>query len=522
MAGGFKMQAPVVDAVTFAEDPTFLARKLYPMQREILTEFFNPQKNYEELLLVCGRDSGKTFLVSIIASYLAYLWLAIPDPYSLFEQRVDRDKEVSIICIAVKQEQATVLLDEIKAKINSSPFFADKVVSQNSQEIVLQKSLHIVAATSNSASEVGRTAIAVLFDEAGRFGEESGTRDGEEVYDSMTPSVGRFASNRGAFIERCGGDRDLEHIVRCLGRIASISTPMGKQGILWRLYNSAQRLPATFLLYQKPTWEMNPNYPPGCPYLENEKAKNPRTFMREFGAQFDEALDAMFPPELVERCAGGFAAYDHLQEYHGAMDTSRKKDAFAFAVGHLQGGRVIIDVIRYFIPKDGKLDWDQVEHEIRRLCREYRVEDLLHDGYEAEGVRLHFHDFLLEETPFTGPYKMQIYASLEDRMHQGQIQYPRDERLIRELKALQKKWNGDKFTIHHPESGPVTTDDGPDVVANLTFNLFERLVTTREGIDDERISREWPEDHAPSDRFPPMIWPGQDHLDLEGDSPERW
>ncbi len=146
----FKLEQPVVDIITFAEDPNYLNRKLYPAQKEILQEFFDPNKNYEELLLICGRDSTKTFMASIIACYVAYLWLMIPDPYYLYQGRVDRGKEVHILCIATKEEQATILLDEIKAKINSSPFFQSRKVSENNYEIVLQKNLHILAVTSNT------------------------------------------------------------------------------------------------------------------------------------------------------------------------------------------------------------------------------------------------------------------------------------------------------------------------------------------------------------------------------------
>ena len=486
----------MVDILTFAESPEYLGRKLFPAQQEILAEFYDPAKPYEELLLICGRDSTKTFMVSIIAAYTAYLWLEIPDPYYLYQGRVDRGKEVHIICLAVKSEQATILLDEIKAKINTSPYFADKIVSMNNFEIVLNKNLHIIAATSNSASEVGKTAILVLFDEIGKYGQEQGTRDGEEVYDSLTPSVGRFASNRPEFLKRCAGDAGLERIVRFLGRVVSMSTPMGKQGILWRIYQTALRMPEGIRMYHRPTWEMNPNYPIGCAYLEEQRKKNPAAFNREYGAEFDEAVDAMFPREIVDRNSRvSPPPYDYQMEYIGVLDTSKHKDAFGFAIGHLLGGRVVIDVIKYFFPDKGVLNWNHVTNEIIQICRRYRVDHLLHDGYEGEAVKLYFNNFLLTETPFSGQYKMQIYSSLEDRMYQNQIEYPAEPRLLAELKAIQKKWNGDKFTIHHPDSGPVTTDEGPDLIANLSYFLFTRFVKTREGLDDSRSSQGWPEDN---------------------------
>ena len=521
----FELTHPIIDIITFAEDPAYLNRKLYPAQREILGEFFNSGKSYEELLLICGRDSTKTFMAAIIACYTAYLWLEIPDPYYLYQGRVDRGKEVHIICVAVKEEQATILLDEIKAKIignpkegiPGSPYFAGKVVSENSFELVLNKNLHIVAVTSNSASEVGKTAFMVLFDEIGKYGVEQGTRDGEEVYNSLTPSVGRFASNRPEFLKRCAGDHGLEIVVHFLGRVVSLSTPMAEQGILWQLYNTAQRL-TSILWYKRPTWEMNPNYPVGCKYLKDKQDANPEKFNREYGAQFAKAISAMFPPDLVDRCVSAKVwGYDYRMEYRCALDTSKNRDAFAFAIGHLQGGRVIIDRVQYWLTEDGKRhNWNRIEHDIRLLTMQFRAEHIAHDGYESEGVRLHFDGFMLEETPFSGKYKMEIYSSLESLIHQDLIEYPNNDRLIAELKALTRRWNGDKFTIHHPDDGPVRNDDGADAVANVAHILYKSYVDT----GGDRATRphttgtvEWPEDHLTdgSGGGPVLIMGGQHH-----------
>ena len=528
--GSFKPAHEIVDIITFAEDPGYLGQKLFPQQKEILGEFFNSGKNWNELLLICGRDSTKTYLAALIACYIAYLWLMIPDPYWLYQGRVSRDKEVSIICIARKEEQAGILFDEIKARINRSPFFKSKIVRINSLDLELTRNLRIEAVSSNSASEVGKTALLVLFDELGKYGTEKGTRDGEEVYDTMTPSVGRFASNRQEYYSRCAGDPCLEMVVRFLGRVVSITTPMAEQGILYRLYSQWEadkrnNLPTSILLINRPTWEMNPNYPWDSGYIQEQLQKNPH-FWREWGAQFEKALDAMFRPEIIDQCiARQKAVIDtHNVDYAAAIDTSKSKDAFAFCIGHILGGRVIIDEVRYWISEDGhRHNWSQIEHDVRLLCMQYGVEGFAHDGYESEGVRLHFHNFMLDETPFTLQYKMAIYECLEARLYNREIEYPDNPRLIAELKALQRKWNGDKFTVHHPETGAVTNDDGPDVVANVTYRLYNHFVTTREGIDDETRAEgsiEWPNDrrylddiNASKSRWPAMIMSGQDHVE---------
>jgi hypothetical protein len=273
---------------------------------------------------------------------------------------------------------------------------------------------------------------------------------------------------------------------------------------------------------------MNPNYPQGCEYLEEERRKNPHTFDREYGAIFEKSgSNPMFPADLIDQAISKWKApIDYRTvDYMAALDTSKNKDAFAFCIGHILAGKVIIDEIRYWISEDGhRHNWSQIEHDVRMLCMQYRVEGFAHDGYESEGVRLHFHNFMLDETPFTLQYKMSIYDCLEARLYNHEIEYPDNSRLIAELKALQRKWNGDKFTVHHPDTGSITNDDGPDVVSNVTYRLYNHYVTTREGIDDETRAEgsiEWPNDRRYLDdslqygggmsRWPAMITPGQDH-----------
>ena len=90
----FTVATVLVDILTFAESPIYLNKVLWTSQREILAACFDEGKSLEELILVCGRRSSKTYIVSIIAAYLCYLWIETPDPYYLFQGLINRGEEV--------------------------------------------------------------------------------------------------------------------------------------------------------------------------------------------------------------------------------------------------------------------------------------------------------------------------------------------------------------------------------------------------------------------------------------------
>jgi hypothetical protein len=204
----------------------------------------------------------------------------------------------------------------------------------------------------------------------------------------------------------------------------------------------------------------------------------------------------MFSADLVDRNSRPPSPFfDYQATYQAALGTSRKREILWFCIGHMEGGTVVIDQVRSWLPKDNYFNWQRARSEIRGLAEVYRVHNLMHDGSAFEPVKRFFSfDFVLKETPYTPEHRMLMYESLEERMREGQIRYPADERLLSELKALQKKWNGDKFTVSHPDSGPVTNSEGPDMIANLSYSLFTRFVKTGGDIKEYRSSQGWPED----------------------------
>jgi len=169
----------IVDIITFCENPHFLNFLgqdpkifLWPMQRIVLKMFYrgsdgnehlhltddeigilkqiskdeeldyddhlggfdhvidkyNEGTEFTHLLLIMGRRSSKTMMVSIIAVYEAYKLCEAPEGNPHKKYGIAPDKPIHIINVAVSEAQALdPLFAEIEARIFRSPYFLDKV-----------------------------------------------------------------------------------------------------------------------------------------------------------------------------------------------------------------------------------------------------------------------------------------------------------------------------------------------------------------------------------------------------------
>jgi hypothetical protein len=96
------------------------------------------------------------------------------------------------------------------------------------------------------------------------------------------------------------------------------------------------------------------------------------------------------------------------------------------------------------------------------------------------------------ETFFTNKYKGAMYSDFLQKAMQGQVEmYGMDafgwvDRWKLEMKYLQRDIEGDTAYYHHPDNGPVRTDDFADAVANLVYRMCLRATPTKQSIQQAR------------------------------------
>lgn len=557
----------VVDIITFCESPKFLNFLgqdppiiLWPMQRIVLKIFYrgtrgnehvklddneisllekiatDDELDYEEaqggflqvlykyrrlgefthLLLIMGRRSSKTTLVSIIAAYEAYKLLETPEGNPQKYYGIAPDKNIHILNVATTKEQALdPLFKEIEARIARSPYFRDKINHEqwNKGEIKLftaadlrQKedrekrgtggsvdgSIILLSGHSNSASLRGHAVICILFDEFAHFKSSTGVSSGDEVYNALTPSMKQFGKD---------------------GKVILLSDPKGKEGMFWKIHELSQKRSQNedgsnklsedgsfvwehddFLSIQLPTWRVNPNKEFSRDTLEKtERPKDPAAYFTTWGARFMGSGGMKMFDDLKLNDCQNLAYKDHdsgdsRMTYHLHLDPGTTNHNYALALVHVVnkfdglGGirrQVVVDKVKYWRPDDkGPVDINKVEREIKDICRRFRVSSVTFDSWQSAQTIQNLQKVGIRafETPFRDHYITEIYGELRNLVNQNEILLCPDQLLLGEMRCLCYKITGRGITKLLDKKAEYKSDDVVDAVAGASFQALHHII----------------------------------------------
>ena len=364
------------DLKSYSDIMTFVKRELaidwlWPMQKEVLVDYYNPVSTYQDMILVIGMRGGKTTIASVCGAYECYKLVSLG--YSNRRYGLPPGSQIFIVNVATSDRQARdTVFTATKARIDNSPWFQKQEYTEHSNEFIFPTSdgeVIIRSEHSNSASLAGKTIIACIFDELSRFKDTKGNSSGEMVYDTLSRSVKSFSKD---------------------GRRISISSPMLVDDFHMQLHDVGKDNPKVYTR-QMPTWEMNPTIT--YKSLADEFARNPETAMRDYGAVPSAALETYFKePWKIDQCERvemtnafevdeeGFSLVlnpdwqpQERTRYVLAGDPAFKNDAFGVALGHHDGKRkYIIDGVGRFLPNTTNQEHEIDAEAVANLCLDVR------------------------------------------------------------------------------------------------------------------------------------------------------
>jgi len=475
------------------------ARFLMEQNRTNLQDFEEVRKRIE-LVLVCGRRSGKTFLASIITAYEAYKLIIKSDPQKHY--KLPQGEEIRIINVASTTDQALVLAKATQNRILSSAWFKPYVHSKNQSEIRLRTkhdlelfkeetrihgkaidahvSLKLMALPCTARGIRGGSVIVGILDEIAHFIDNEGNRSGDQIYEALTPSVATFGLD---------------------GKILCISSPYVKGGIFYDLYLDAMGREGSEpdlnkIMFRIPTWEMNESIT--FEFIESEKKRNPESFDSEFGAEFLSVIAGYIKfPERIDECvvrqtesATAMGNYNH----YVAVDPASNSNGYALAMVHIEqrittkteNGRVIkekkdhvvLDKWKTWNLKDEEfegqpyIDEEIILDYIENLAQRFRIAKIGYDQFDSSSSVLKLRKLGLDaiKTPFSRSYNTKMYTNLRNLIYEGRLEIFQNDLGIQELKCLQERRVGKRqIIVEAPKQGEVTTDDLADVLANASI-----------------------------------------------------
>jgi hypothetical protein len=183
------------------------------------------------VVLIAGRRSGKTSIGSIA---LSYRLIDISERKRFPGVKLLPGQTIGALNVAADEQQAKILFERTAANLQIAGIIKGKIPASGRIRIgrrVLYENLR------TSAGAVrGRTAALCVLDELAHFPGITGPASAGRIFDALLPSVRTFGP---------------------LGQIIVITSPYGRQGKLWELYEQRGKQD-DLLVMQFATWEMHP------------------------------------------------------------------------------------------------------------------------------------------------------------------------------------------------------------------------------------------------------------------------
>jgi hypothetical protein len=382
-----------------------------------------PMAPFREGWLVCGRRSGKSYVLALVAVFLACF-----RNYSEFLAPGERG---TILILAADRKQSRVIFRFVAALLKQVPSLAKLVENERAESFDLNNRITVEVGTCSYRTVRGYTFVAVLADELAFWRSEESASPDVEVLNAVRPGMLTIPN----------------------AMLLCASSPYARRGALW---DAHQKHFGTedpdVLVWQAATRAMNPTVSQS--FIDKKLEDDHADAAAEYLAQFRTDVEAFLSLEAIKACID-VGCYERAPEtkyaYFAFVDPSGgSADSFTMSVGHTEGDVVVIDVIR---ETRAPLSPEAVVADFCATLKQYRITTVTGDNYAGQWPADAFakHGITYVKADQT---KSQFYLAALPLINSRKITLLDSERMVRQFVGLERRTNwGGKDSVDHAPNG---------------------------------------------------------------------
>jgi hypothetical protein len=383
-----------------------------------------PAGGTNEAVLICGRRSGKSMIMALIAVFLAMKdWKAYLQP----------GETGTIMVIASDRKQARTIFERITALLEKTQL-SKLIDRQTNEQIDLKNGLKIEIQTASFRTVRGYTVVAALADEAAFWrGDETSSNPDVEIIGALRPAMGTVPGSM----------------------LLIASSPHAKSGVLYDMYRRHYGKEGDpTLVWKAATKVMNPTFPDRV--LNEAFERDPEWARAEYQAEFRDDLagyvdrgliESLVRPGRIELAPAQGVRYFAFVDPAGG---SPGGDSMTLCISHRSAsGVIMIDAIREarapFNPED-------VVREFNDLLATYDIKQVVGDNWGSNFVHQKFDPTKYVVSDLN---KSAIYANSLGILNSRRVELLDNPRYVAQVCDLERRVSrgSNRENIDHPPGG---------------------------------------------------------------------
>jgi hypothetical protein len=401
-----------------------------------------PSSRVEECHIIGGRRSGKTSGVAALAIWASAL-CDYRDCLTIGERGV-------VLIVAENQRQAKILFRYIVEGFYQSPTLAKMIEGETALTLTLNNNTSIEVHSADFRAIRGMSVVLACIDEIAMLRNDQSANPDYEIVEAIRPAL-----------------------VTTKGQLFTIGSPYSRRGFQYDMLTKNYKPDGDtrIIVAKGATRLFNSTVPQSV--VDKAMARDPVTAAAEWLAEARSDRAAFVSLENVMHCVcpGLHELPPELGvQYTAFCDaaTGTGTDSFAFAIGHMDGEKCVVDCLRNITPKFSP---DAVVAEFAQLAHSYGITVVYGDNFASGLVRELWARNGITYEPVE-KNKSQLYINLLGVINSGMIDLPDDKKMIQELVNLERRTGfGGRDRVDHPD-GPYH-DDSANVIAGIASVIRE-------------------------------------------------